>query len=321
MLGATALASLPVGAAYPKTRTRRIGVLMSIAASDAEAQARLAAFTDALQKLGWTADHNLQMDVRWAAGDRDSMRTQAAELVSLQPDVLLANGTSVLRALQQETRTIPIVFVQIADPVGAGFVASAERPGGNITGFINFNAGMGAKWLELLKQAAPQLKHAVIIRNPAALSPTHMLHEIEAVAPSLGVDLSPVSVIDGAEIKLTIEKFARQPNVGLIVLPDPIATVNRDLIVALAAKHKLPAIYPYRFFADSGGLMSYGVDTADVFRRAAAYVHRILRGESPGKLPVQQPAKFELIINLSAAQGLGLSLSRQLVAGATELIE
>lgn len=304
-------------AAEPKDRRKRVGVLMSIAESDDEGRARVAAFQDSLRKQG---SHNIDVEVRWGGGDADRIQSAAAELARLAPEVILASGTSVLRALHAETATIPIVFVQVADPVGTGMVASIERPGGNMTGFTNFNDAIGGKWLGLLKEAAPRVTRAVIIRNPVAASAARMLHAIEGVAPGLGVELSPVSAVEPGDIKLVIKKFARQPNVGLIVLPDAIVTVNRDLIIALASSHQLPAIYPYRFFATGGGLMSYGVDTVDEYRRAAAYVHRILRGEQPGKLPVQEPSKFDLVINLAAAKSLGLTIAPTLLARANEVI-
>jgi putative tryptophan/tyrosine transport system substrate-binding protein len=306
--------------AVAKENRKHIGVLISIAESDEEGHTRLAAFQDSLRKLGWTAGHNLDMDVRWGGGDADRIQRAAAELADLKPDAILASGTSVVRALQAQAIGIPIVFVQVADPVGAGMVASMEHPGGNITGFANINDALAAKWLQLLKEAAPRLTRVVIIRNPVAASAVRMLHAIEAVAPTLGVDLNPVSAVEPADIKLVTKKFARQPNVGLIVLPDAIVTVNRDLIISLAAQYQLPAIYPFRFFATAGGLMSYGVDTVDEYRRAAAYVSRILRGESPAKLPVQEPSKFDLVINLATAKALGLALAPTLLERANEVL-
>lgn len=310
--------TLPASA---KEHRKHIGVLISISESDEEGHTRLVAFQDSLRRLGWTIGRNLDMDVRWGGGDADRIQSAAAELADLKPDVILASGTSVVRALQSENRGIPIVFVQVADPVGAGMVASLERPGGNITGCANINDALAGKWLQLLKEAAPSLQRVVIIRNPVAASAARMLHAIEAVAPTVGVELNPVSAVEPGDIKLVIEKVARQPNVGLIVLPDAIVTVNRHLIISLAAQYQLPAIYPYRFFATSGGLMSYGVDTVDEYRRAAAYVHRILHGESPAKLPVQEPSKFDLVINLATARSLGLSIAPALLARANEVLE
>lgn len=316
------LAAWPFAAPADATEhKKRVGVLISIAESDEEGHTRLSAFQDSLRKLGWSSGRNLDLEVRWGGGDADRIQRAAAELAALNLDAMLASGTSVVRALQAETRGIPIVFVQVADPVGAGMVASMEHPGGNITGFANINDAIGGKWLQLLKEAAPRLTRVVIIRNPVAASAVRMLHAIEALAPTLGVDLNPVSAVEPADIKLVTKKFARQPNVGLIVLPDAIVTVNRDLIISLAAQYQLPAIYPYRFFATSGGLMSYGVDTVDEYRRAAGYVHRILRGEPPAKLPVQEPSKFDLVINLAAARALGLAIAPTLLARASEVLE
>jgi len=307
--------------AAPTENRKRIGILMAIAESDNEAQTRIATFQDALRKLNWMPGRNLEVEIRWGGGDPDRIQGAAAELAGLKPDVVLASGTSVLRALMAETRSLPVVFVQVADPVGAGLVANAEHPGGNLTGFTNFSDAMGGRWVGLLKEAAPRVNRVVIIRNPVAASAARMLHAVETMAPTLGVELNPVSAVDAADIKLVMGKFARQPNVGLIVLPDVIATVHRDLIIALAGTYQLPAIYPYRFFATSGGLMSYGVDTIDVYRRAGAYVNRILRGEQPGRLPVQEPSKFELVINLAAARTLGLALPQTLLAQANDVIE
>jgi putative ABC transport system substrate-binding protein len=316
-----AMAAWPLArSAAAKENRKRLGILISISETDEEGHTRLTAFEDSLRSLGWVAGRNLDMDVRWGGGDADRIQSAAAELADLRPDVILASGTSVVRALQAEKRGIPIVFVQVADPVGAGMVASLERPGGNITGCANINDALAGKWLELLKEAAPSLRRVAIIRNPVAASAARMLHAIEAVGTPLGVEVNPVSAVETADIKLVIEKLTRQPNVGLIVLPDSIVTVNRDHIISLAAQYQLAAMYPYRFFATSGGLMSYGVDTVDEYRRAAAYVHRILRGESPAKLPVQQPSKFDLVINLATARALGLSIAPALLARANELL-
>ena len=286
---------------------RRIGVLMYLAADDAEGQARLAAFTQALQQLGWSDGRNLRIDTRWATAD--DIRRHAAELAALAPDVLVAGtGTATVAPLLQATRTVPIVFVTVIDPVGAGFVASLARPGGNATGFTIYEYSMSGKWLELLKEIAPRVTRAAVLRDPAVASGIGQFGAVQIVAPSLGVELSPVDVRDAGEIERAVTAFARGLNGGLIVTASALAIVHRELIIALAARHKLPAVYPARFYVTAGGLISYGPDLIDQFRRAAGYVDRILKGEKPADLPVQAPTKYELVINLKTAKALGLDV-------------
>jgi putative ABC transport system substrate-binding protein len=299
---------------------RRIGVLMSVAADGPQGQARLAAFLKGLQQLGWTDGRNVRIDHRWGAGDAERSRKYAAELVTLGPDVILASGDPVM-ALQQATRTVPIVFTIIADPVGAGLVESLARPGGNSTGFMSYEHGFGAKWLELLKEIAPTVKRAAVIRNANESSGIAQFAGIQGVAPALGVELSPIGVRDAGEIERAITAFARSPNGGLIVTGSAPAAIHRDLIVALAARHKLPAVYFGRFMVTAGGLISYGPDLVDQHRRAAGYVDRILKGEKPADLPVQAPTKYELVINMKTAKALGLDVPPTLLARADEVIE
>jgi len=302
-------------------RMRRIGVLMNLAADDPESQARVAAFLQGLQQLGWTEGRNVRIDTRWAAGDTDRYRKSATELVALMPDVILATGTSAVAPLQQATRALPIVFVNVVDPVGAGLVASLARPGGNATGFTLYEYGMSGKWLELLKEIVPRVTRAAVLRDPARAPGIGQFAAIQAVAPSLGVELSPVDVRDAGEIERAVTAFARSPNSGLIVTASPSAAVHRELIVTMAARHQLPAVYPYRYFVTGGGLISYGPDSIDPYRRAAGYVDRILKGEKPADLPVQAPTKYELVINLKTAKALGLEIPPTLLARADEVIE
>ena len=302
-------------------RVRRIGVLMSLAADDPESQARHAAFLQGLQEWGWTAGRNVQIDYRFAAGDAERIRESAAELVALAPDVILATGSPVTAALLQATRTVPIVFAQVPDPVASGFVASLAQPGGNATGFTIYEYGTSAKWLELLKEIAPQVTRAAVLRDPAIASGIGQLAAIQGVAPALGVELRPVGVRDAAEIERAVTAFARDPNGGLIVLASPLSIVQRDLIIALVARYRLPAVYSLRFFIASGGLISYGPDSIEPYRRAASYVDRILKGEKPADLPVQAPTKYELVINLKTAKALGLDVPASLLATADEVIE
>ena len=300
---------------------RRIGVLMGLAADDAEGQDRIAAFEQGLQQLGWTNGRNLQIDYRRGGGETGSTLKFANELVALAPDVILASGGTVMGALLQATRTVPIVFTQTADPVAAGFVASLARPGGNATGFTTAEYGTSAKWLELLKEIAPGLTRAAIIRDPTIPAGIGQFASIQSVAPSFGVELSPVDVRDASEIERDVTAFARRSNGGLIVTSSGLAAVHRELIIALAARHRLPAIYSYRYFATNGGLISYGPDPIDQYRRAAGYVDSILRGEKPADLPVQAPTKYELAINLKTAKALGLTVPPTLLARADEVIE
>jgi putative tryptophan/tyrosine transport system substrate-binding protein len=300
---------------------RRVGVCMNYAEDTPQSQARLASFREEMEKLGWTAGRNVQIDYRWGIADADRNRRNAAELVALAPDVILASATAVTAALLQTTRTIPIVFVNVVDPVGAGFVQSMARPGGNATGFIPFEYGIGGKWLERLKQIAPGVKRVAVLQNPLAASRSGQLGAIEVLAPSFGVELSAFTVRDTGEIERTLAAFARAPNGGLIVVGALSLESNHDLIVALAAQHRVPAVYPYRSYVTAGGLMSYGTDLVAQFRRAAGYVDRILKGNKPADLPVQAPTKYELVINLKTAKALGLEVPPALLARADEVIE
>ena len=316
-----AAASWPLAARAQQTeRVRRVGVLMSQAADDPEAQARITAFSQGLQEMGWSVDRNLQIETRWATAD--DLHRHAAELVALAPDVLVAaTGSTTVAPLLQATRTVPIVFVTVIDPVGAGFVASLARPGGNATGFMNYEYGMSVKWLELLKEIAPRVTRAAVLRDPAIASGIGQFGAVQAVAPSLGVELSPVDVRDAGEIERAIAAFARESNGGLVVTASPSANTHRRPIIALAARHRLPAVYPVRFHVTAGGLIAYGVDLVDQFRRTAGYVDRILKGEKPANLPVQAPSKYETVINLKTAKALGLDLPTSVLARADEVIE
>jgi putative tryptophan/tyrosine transport system substrate-binding protein len=301
-------------------QTRRIGVLMNLHAGDPEGQARLAAFAQALSQLGWSDGRNLRIDTRWATAD--NIRQHAAELAALAPDVLLAgNGTPTVAPLLQATRTVPIVFVNVIDPVGAGFVASLAQPGGNATGFTIYEYSMSGKWLELLKEIAPRVTRAAVLRDPAVASGIGQFGAIQALAPSLGVELHPVDPRDASEIERAITALAGRLNGGLIVSATNLAAMHRAEIIALTKRHRVPAVYPYRFFVAGGGLISYGPDTVDQYRRAAGYVDRILKGEKPADLPVQAPTKFELVINLRTAKALGLDTPTTLLARADEVIE
>jgi putative ABC transport system substrate-binding protein len=303
-------------------RMRRIGVLMASAADDLESQARVAAFLQGLQQLGWTDGRNVRIDTRWATTNADDLRRHAAELVALAPDVILAaTGTSTVAPLLQTTRTVPIVFVVVIDPVGAGFVASLARPGGNATGFTLFEYGMSGKWLELLKEIAPRVTRAAVLRDPTIASGIGQFGAVQAVAPSLGVELSPVDVRDAPEIERAVTAFARSGNGGLIVTASPLANAHRDLIITLAARHKLPAVYGGRQYVTGGGLLSYGPDYIDQYRQAAGYVDRILKGEKPADLPVQAPTKYETVINLKTAKALGIVIPQTLLGRADAVIE
>jgi ABC-type uncharacterized transport system substrate-binding protein len=303
-------------------RVRRIGALAGgIAADDSDAQANFAAFLQVLQRLGWIDGRNVRIDYRWGLGNADNIRKYAAELAALAPDVILASGTSTMAPLLQATRTVPIVFVNVADPVGAGFVDSLARPGGNATGFIQFEYGLSGKWLELLKQIAPGVTRAAVLRDPTITAGIGQFAIIQSVASSVGVEVSPVNVRDAAEIERAVEAFARSSNGGLVVTSSALSVVHRDLIIALAARQKLPAVYPRRYYVTGGGLISYGFDILDQYRRAASYVDRILKGEKPADLPVQAPTKYELVINLKTAKALGLDVPESLLARADEVIE
>jgi putative tryptophan/tyrosine transport system substrate-binding protein len=309
-----------VARAQQPERMRRIGVLMNLAESDPEARTLVAAFLEGLQQLGWTEGRNVRLDYRWSAGNAERVRTFAAELIALAPDVILAYGGSTVGPLLQVTRTVPIVFVEVIDPVGAGFVTSLARPGGNATGFSLFEFGISGKWLELLKQIAPHVTRAVVIRDPGSPGGGGQLGALQAVASSFGVEVSPVGLREAGEIERAVT-VAHEANGGLIVTVSPLATVHRDLIITLAARHRVPAVYPLRYFATSGGLISYGPDRVEPYRRAAGYVDRILKGERPADLPVQAPIKYELVINLKTAKALGLEIPPTLLARADEVIE
>jgi putative ABC transport system substrate-binding protein len=300
---------------------RRIGVLMNLAADDPETRPRLAAFLHGLQELGWTEGRNLRIDYRWGVGDTDRHRINAAELVALAPDVILAHGSPIMGPLQRATRTVPIVFVSVVDPVGAGFVASLARPGNNATGFTLFEDGISGKWLELLKEIAPGVTRAAVIRDPSQVSGGGQLGAIQTAAPSFRVELSAIDVRDPGEIERAITAFARQPNGGLIVTASALAQIHRNVIITLAARHRLPTVYPYRYNVTDGGLISYGPDTIDQYRRAAGYVDRILKGEKPADLPVQNPTKYELVINLQTAKALGIEVPPMLLARTDAVIE
>jgi len=321
LLGGTAAAWPLAARAQQPERMRRIGVLMNTAAEDPEGQARIAAFHQGLQEHGWTLGQNARIDVRWGAFDADNSRRRAAELVALAPEVILVSASAAMSALQLTTRTVPIVFVNIIDPVGAGYVESLARPGGNVTGFTPFEYGLSGKWLELLKEIAPGVTRAAVLREAAVASGVGQYAIIQAVAPSLGVELRPIDMHDPGEIERVVVALARAPNAGLIVVGSPAVVVHRDLIITLAARHRLPAVYPFPYFAHSGALIAYGPDLVPPFRRAAGYVDRILKGEKPTDLPVQAPTKYELVINLKIAKALGIELPQTLLARADEVIE
>jgi putative tryptophan/tyrosine transport system substrate-binding protein len=317
-----AVAAWPLSArAQQVERMRRIGVLMNLSSDDAEGQARNAAFLQGLQELGWTVGRNVRIEYRWGAGDAELFRRYASELVALAPDVILAGGGAVVPSLLQATRTVPIVFTGTPDPVGAGFVESLARPGGNATGFTIYEYGISGKWLELLKEIAPHVTRAAVIRDPAIAAGLGQWGAIQSVAPSLGVELRPLGVRDAGEIERAITAFAHSPNGGLIVTGSALAVVHRELITTLAARYRLPAVYTLPLMANAGGLISYGPDSIDPYRRAAGYVDRILRGEKPADLPVQAPTKYELVINLKTAKSLGLDVPPTLLARADEVIE
>jgi putative tryptophan/tyrosine transport system substrate-binding protein len=318
-----AAAAWPLAArAQQGERMRRIGVLMHLPENDPEAQARMRAFLQGLQQLGWAEGRNVRIDYRFGAADVDRARRYAAELIALAPDVIHATGTGPMAAVHEATRTVPIVFAQVPDPVNAGFVDNLARPGGNATGFSVFEEyGSSGKWLELLKEIAPQVTRVAVLRDPAIASGIGQTGAIQSVAPSLGVQVSPVGVRDASEIERAIAAFGHGANGGLIVLGAPLAIIQRDLITTLAARHRLPAVYPVRLFVVAGGLISYGPDSIDPYRRVAGYVDRILKGEKPADLPVQNPTKFELVINLKTAKALGLEVPPTVLARADEVIE
>ena len=314
-------AAWPLAARAQQERMRRIGVLLPAAADDAEFQTRVGAFLQGLQELGWTIGRNVRVDTRWATSNAASIRKHAAELAALAPDAILAFGASTVGPLLQETRTVLIVFPVVGDPVAAGFVESLARPGGNATGFMTFEYGMAGKWLELLKQIAPVVTRVAVLRDPAIPTGPAQFGVIQAAAPSAGMEVRTVDVRDAREIERGIAALARASNGGLIITASAGSQVHHNLIITLAARHKLPAVYYERLFASAGGLISYGPDFVDRFRRAAGYVDRILKGEKPADLPVQAPTKYELVINLKTAKALGLEIPQTLLATADEVIE
>jgi len=321
LVGGAAAAWPRAARAQQAERVRRIGILLPAAADDAVFQARVGAFLQALALLGWTIGRNVRIDTRWATTNAADIRRHAAELVALAPDVILATGDSTVPPLLQATRTVPIVFPVVTDPVAAGYVDSLARPGGNATGFMIFEYSMGGKWLELLKEIAPNVTRVAVLRDPANPSQTAQFGAIQAVAPSLRLEVNPISLRDAGEVEQSVETFARSPNGGLIVTAGGAAVRHRDLIVTLAARHKLPAVYWERFFVAAGGLISYGADLIDQYRRAAGYVDRILKGEKPADLPVQAPTRYETVLNLKTAKALGLDIPASVLARADEVIE
>jgi putative ABC transport system substrate-binding protein len=318
---AASLAQPLAASAQQPDRMRRIGVLSNLASDDQEGQIRIAAFLQALQELGWTVGRNVRIDYRWGFGNTELYRRHAAELVALVPDVILTNGTSTIGPVLQTTRTVPIIFVNVTDPVAGGFVESLARPGGNATGFASVEYGMSGKWLELLKQVAPHVTRAAVICNPGVASGSGQFGAVQAVAPFLGMEASPIDVRDAGKIERGIRALAPSSNAGLIITASGPAIVHRDLIIKLAAELRLSAVYWQRIFVTSGGLISYGDDPTDQYRRAAGYVDRIFKGEKPSDLPVQAPVKYELVINLKTAKALGLDVPAQLLARADEVIE
>jgi ABC-type uncharacterized transport system substrate-binding protein len=320
LLGGAA-AAWPLAARAQTKRTRRIGVLMGLVANDPEAQSRVVALENGLRELGWVKERNLSIDYRWA-GDGNVLRDHAAELLALAPDLILTNSTPVTVALREQSGAVSIVFTQVVDPVGQGLVSNLAHPGGNVTGLTSFEYSIGTKWLEALKQTAPRVRRVALLFNPESAPFADLfVQPVEAAAPSFSVAPIKAAVRDPADVDRVFDGLAREPNGGLMVLPDLSMTNYREAIVALAAHHRLPAVYPYRYFAASGGLMSYGIDGTDVFRRAAGYVDRILKGTRPGELPIQAPTKYELVINLKTAKALGLEVPPTLLARADEVIE
>jgi putative ABC transport system substrate-binding protein len=321
LLGGAAAAWPLAARAQQRGRMRHIGVLLNITADDPESQGRLAAFAQGLQSLGWVIGQNVRIDYRWGGGSVDAMRKHAEELVALAPDVILAQSTAAVGPLLQSTHAVPIVFTIVADPVGAGYVQSLAHPGGNATGFTGFEYAFAGKWLELLKEVAPSVTRAAVLREAGSVTGPAQFGAIQAVAPTLGVELRPVDTRNVDEIERDITAFARGPNGGIIVTGSPAATVYRKAIVELAARHRLPGVYYTRYFAVGGGLISYGPDFVDQFRRAADYVDRILKDEKPTDLPVQAPTKYEIVLNLKAAKALGLEVPTSILLRANEVIE
>jgi len=321
LLGGAA-ASWPLAArAQQSDKMRRIGVLVGQAEKDSDVKARLTGFREALAKAGWSEGRNVNVDYRFAAARAEHVEALAKELVALQPDVIIAQGTSVTAALQRETNKIPIVFVTVSDPIGWGFVASLPRPGGNITGLLQYETGIIGKWMAMLKEIAPRLVHVALVANPKVTAYDYFLRAAEAAAPSLAIEIVPSPIESAADIERVIDSIARVPNSGLLLPPDTTTITHRDLIIALAARHRLPAVYSLRLFVTAGGLMSYGTDVVEIFRLAATYADRILRGAKPAELPVQAPTKYETIVNLKTAKGLGLDVPPSLIVRADEVIE
>ena len=318
-----AVAAWPLAArAQQGERMRRIGVLMGLVDNDQEAQSRVAAFEHGLRELGWAKGRNLWIEYRWAGGGENVLRDQAAELLGMAPDLILANSTPVTAALREQSQVVPIVFTQVTDPVGQGLVPNLAHPGGNLTGFTSFEFSIGTKWLEALKQAAPHVTRVALVFNPQSAPFADLfLRPVEAAAPSFAVTPIAAAVRAADDLDRVFDALAREANGGLMVLPDIGMTNHREALIALAAHHRVPAVYPFRYFAASGGLMSYGTDVAEVFRRAAGYVDRILKGEKPADLPIQSPTKYELVINLKTAKALGLAIPPTLLALANEAIE
>jgi len=321
LLGGAA-ASWPLAArAQQSDKMRRIGVLVGQAENDSDVKARLTGFREALAKAGWSEGRNVNVDYRFAAARAEHVEALAKELVALQPDVIIAQGTSVTAALQRETNKIPIVFVTVSDPIGWGFVASLPRPGGNITGLLQYETGIIGKWMAMLKEIAPRLVHVALVANPKVTAYDYFVRAAEAAAPSLAIEIVPSPIESAADIERVIDSIARVPNSGLLLPPDTTTITHRDLIIALAARHRLPAVYSLRLFVTAGGLMSYGTDVVEIFRLAATYADRILRGAKPAELPVQAPTKYETIVNLKTAKGLGLDVPSSLIVRADEVIE
>jgi putative ABC transport system substrate-binding protein len=320
LLGGAATAWPLAARAQQSGRVRRIGILMSVF-KDSATDARIKTFEEELQKLGWASGHNVRIDVRWGEGNFDHIRQYASELIAIPTDVILASGIVPLQELRHAAGTVPIVFVLVVDPVGQGVVQSLSRPGGNITGFTQFEFSICGKWVELLKEIAPRTRRIGVLRHPTDGTGVAQYSVVQATAQSLGLELSPIDTSDAGKIEQGIAAFAGAPDRGLIVTTSQTATIHRELITALAARHRLPAVYPYRYFASGGGLITYGPDLTDQYRRAASYCDRILKGEKPADLPVQQPTKFELVINLTSAKALGLEVPPMLLARADEVIE
>jgi putative tryptophan/tyrosine transport system substrate-binding protein len=321
LLGGAAAASPLAARPRQAERMRRIGVLMGYPEGDPQAQANITALLQGLQNLGWIEGRDVKIDYRWAGGDPDKARTFARELIAMMPDLMVSSTNQVTRILQQETPTIPIVFAFVGDPVGSGFAASLARPGKNLTGFANFENSIGGKWLELVKEIAPRAKRVGFVFNPDAAPNVGFFHAAEGAAPSLGMKLAALAVRDATDIEQDIAAFASEPDSGLIVAPHAVTLGNRNLIIELAVRYRLPAVYSDRYFAESGGLVSFGNNAANLFGRAATYVDLILKGANPADLPVQLPTKFELIVNLKTAKTLGLTISESFLTRADEVIE